>query len=83
VIFTPTPLAGAFVIEPEPDADSRGLFARTWCMRELEARGLETHVVQCTTSFSARKGTLRGMHYQRPPVAETKIVGARAGRSTT
>jgi dTDP-4-dehydrorhamnose 3,5-epimerase len=79
VIFTPTPLAGAFVIEPEPLPDSRGLFARTWCRRELEARGLETRIAQCSTSFNKRKGTLRGMHYQVAPFAETKIVRCTRG----
>ena len=71
MIFTPTPLGGAFVIEPEAAADTRGLFARTWCQRELAARGLETRIAQCSSSFNKRRGTLRGMHYQRPPFAET------------
>jgi dTDP-4-dehydrorhamnose 3,5-epimerase len=79
VIFTPTPLEGAFVIEPEPVPDSRGLFARTWCQRELEAQGLETRLAQCSTSFNKRKGTLRGLHYQAPPFAETKIVRCTRG----
>ncbi len=79
MIFTPTPLDGAFVIEPEPAADTRGLFARTWCRRELEARGLETALAQCSTSFNKRKGTLRGMHYQEAPFAETKIVRCTRG----
>jgi dTDP-4-dehydrorhamnose 3,5-epimerase len=79
VIFRPTPLGGAFVIEPESNADSRGLFARTWCRRELESRGLETRVAQCSTSFNTRTGTLRGMHYQSPPLAETKIVRCTRG----
>src|SRR5437773_2406837 len=79
VILTETPLPGAFVIEPEPLEDTRGLFARTWCRREFEARGLETRIAQCSTSFNKRKGTLRGMHYQRPPSAETKIVRCTRG----
>ena len=79
MIFSPTPLGGAFVIESEPDADERGLFARTWCRRELEARGLETRVAQCSTSFNKRKGTVRGMHYQSSPCAETKIVRCTRG----
>jgi dTDP-4-dehydrorhamnose 3,5-epimerase len=74
MIFVETPLKGAFVIEPEPIEDERGLFARTWCRRELEARGLDTRIAQCNTSFNKRKGTLRGMHYQVPPAAETKHV---------
>ena len=79
MIFTETPLPGAFVIEPEPLEDARGLFARTWCRREFEARGLETRIAQCSTSFNKQKGTLRGMHYQAPPAAETKIVRCTRG----
>ena len=79
MIFTPTPLAGAFVIEPEPIPDARGLFARTWCQRELEDHGLESRLAQCSTSFNKRKGTLRGMHYQVAPFAETKIVRCTRG----
>ncbi len=79
MIFVATPLGGAFVIEPEPREDARGLFARTWCRRELEAQGLETRIAQCSTSFNKRRGTLRGMHYQAPPFAETKIVRCTRG----
>jgi dTDP-4-dehydrorhamnose 3,5-epimerase len=79
VIFTETPLLGAFVVEPEPIEDARGLFARTWCRREFEARGLETRIAQCSTSFNKRKGTLRGMHYQVSPAAETKIIRCTRG----
>ena len=79
MIFTETPLGGAFVIEPEPVADARGLFARTWCRGEFEARGLETRIAQCSTSLNLKKGTLRGMHYQVAPYAETKIVRCTRG----
>jgi dTDP-4-dehydrorhamnose 3,5-epimerase len=79
VIFTETPLPGAFVIEPEPLEDSRGLFARTWCRREFGARGLETRIAQCSTSLNKKKGTLRGMHYQAPPFVETKLVRCTRG----
>jgi dTDP-4-dehydrorhamnose 3,5-epimerase len=79
VIFAPTCLAGAFIIEPEPLADARGLFARTWCQRELEAHGLVARIAQCSTSFNQRKGTLRGMHYQVEPFAEVKIVRCTRG----
>ena len=79
MIFIPTALPGAFVIEPEPASDSRGLFARTWCRRELAAQGLDTELAQCSTSFNKRKGTLRGMHYQAAPFAETKIVRCTRG----
>ena len=79
MIFTPTTLDGAFVIEPEPIPDARGLFARTWCQHELQAHGLESRLAQCSTSFNKRKGTLRGMHYQLPPFAEVKIVRCTRG----
>lgn len=79
MIFAETPLAGAFVIEPERLEDTRGFFARTWCEREFEARGLETRIAQCSTSFNKKKGTLRGMHYQVPPAAETKIIRCTRG----
>jgi dTDP-4-dehydrorhamnose 3,5-epimerase len=79
VIFTPTPLGGAFVIEPQRLEDPRGFFARTWCAREFQAHGLETRVAQCSVSFNKKKGTLRGMHYQVAPAAETKIVRCTRG----
>jgi dTDP-4-dehydrorhamnose 3,5-epimerase len=79
MIFAETALPGAFVIDPEPSEDARGLFARTWCARELRARGLETRIAQCSTSFNKRKGTLRGLHYQVAPAAETKIVRCTRG----
>src|SRR5206468_1986992 len=79
VIFTETPLCGAFVIEPELIEDPRGFFARTWCRRQFELRGLETRMAQCSTSFNKRKGTLRGMHYQVAPCTETKIVRCTRG----
>ena len=79
MIFAETALAGAFVIAPEPSEDARGLFARTWCERELQARGLEARIAQCSTSFNKRKGTLRGLHYQVPPAGETKIVRCTRG----
>ena len=79
MIFTETPLRGAFVIEPEPLADGRGLFARTWCRNEFAARGLETRIAQCSTSLNPTRGTLRGMHYQVAPHAETKLVRCTRG----
>jgi dTDP-4-dehydrorhamnose 3,5-epimerase len=74
VIFTETPLAGAFLIDLEPHADDRGFFARTFCRREFEAHGLDPAVVQCNTSFNRKAGTLRGLHYQMPPASEAKLV---------
>ncbi len=72
--FRETPVAGAFVIEPERRVDQRGFFARVFCERELGDRGLERSVRQINTGFSPRTGTLRGMHYQLDPHAEVKIV---------
>jgi dTDP-4-dehydrorhamnose 3,5-epimerase len=74
MIFTETPLAGAYLIELEKHGDERGFFARTFCEREFASHGLVTHFVQINNSLSARQGTLRGMHYQLTPKAETKAV---------
>jgi dTDP-4-dehydrorhamnose 3,5-epimerase len=79
MIFTPTTLPGAFVIEPEQYADERGFFARTWCVEEFAARGLCTQLVQSSISFNHRRATLRGMHYQVAPYAEVKLVRCTAG----
>ena len=72
-------VAGAFVVEPEPRADDRGVFARTWCREEFARHGLDTRLAQCSVSWSARRGTLRGLHYQAAPFAETKLVRCTAG----
>ncbi len=77
--FIDTPLAGAFVIESDPVRDERGWFERVWCRRELAARGLDVQLAQNSLSFTRERGTLRGMHYQIPPHAETKIVACVAG----
>jgi dTDP-4-dehydrorhamnose 3,5-epimerase len=74
MIFHETPLAGAFVIDLEKKGDDRGFFARAFCEREFAAKGLSTRFVQVNNSLSAQKGTLRGMHYQLAPRAETKLV---------
>jgi dTDP-4-dehydrorhamnose 3,5-epimerase len=74
VIFTETPLAGGFLIDLEKRGDDRGFFARAFCEREFGAKGLATHFVQVNNSTSAQRGTLRGMHYQLSPKAETKMV---------
>ena len=80
MIFTETALKGAYIIDLEKREDERGFFARTFCQEEWEAHGLINRVVQANTSYNRRKGTLRGMHYQRPPHAETKLVRATRGR---
>jgi len=77
--FTATELAGAWIIEPEPHKDSRGLFARTFCAREFREHGLLDTFVQCNTSWNSLTGTLRGLHYQLPPSSEVKLVRCTAG----
>jgi dTDP-4-dehydrorhamnose 3,5-epimerase len=72
--FEATNLAGAWLIVPEPVSDERGFFARTFCVRELAEHGLETEFVQHSASVSLKRGTLRGMHFQREPHGEVKIV---------
>jgi dTDP-4-dehydrorhamnose 3,5-epimerase len=72
--FTPTPVAGTFLVDLEPRGDDRGFFARAFCANEFSDHGLETSFVQANTSFSARRGTLRGLHYQLPPSEEVKLV---------
>ena len=79
MIFTETPLSGAYLIDVEPHRDERGLFARSWCEKEFRDHGLNTRLVQCSISFSDCKGTLRGMHFQLPPHEETKLVRCTAG----
>jgi dTDP-4-dehydrorhamnose 3,5-epimerase len=77
--FTPTSLSRAYVIEPERLVDERGFFARTWCRREFQARGLNPDLAQCNISFNRKAGTLRGMHYQEAPHQEAKLVRCTAG----
>jgi dTDP-4-dehydrorhamnose 3,5-epimerase len=79
VRFTPTDLDGAHIIDLEPVDDARGFFARSWDEREFAERGLETRIAQCNVSFNSRRGTLRGMHFQRPPYEEVKIIRCISG----
>ncbi len=72
-------MKGAFVVEPERHSDQRGFFARTWCRREFEERGLDPRLVQCNISFNHLRGTLRGMHYQASPFGEAKLVRCTMG----
>ena len=72
--FTELPLAGAFVVDLDPRTDDRGFFARGYCEREFRERGLQTGIVQVNLSQNVRRGTVRGMHYQRSPHAEVKMV---------
>jgi dTDP-4-dehydrorhamnose 3,5-epimerase len=79
IIFTETKLAGAYLIEPELLRDERGFFSRMWCQQEFAVRGLRAGFVQGNLSYSARAGTLRGMHYQVAPDAEVKLVRCTRG----
>jgi dTDP-4-dehydrorhamnose 3,5-epimerase len=79
VKFTETRLAGAFILDLERREDSRGYFARTFCQREFAEHGLKTTIAQANVAFNRDQGTLRGMHFQFPPKAETKLVRATRG----
>ena len=79
MIFTETILKGAWLVEPQPQEDPRGFFARVWCEQEGAALGLETHVAQCNVSFNHRKGALRGMHFQIPPHQEARLIRCTRG----
>ncbi|MEZ4405029.1 MAG: dTDP-4-dehydrorhamnose 3,5-epimerase [Polyangiales bacterium] len=78
--FEATPIEGVWVVEPERREDPRGYFARTWCAEEFRARGLRDALSQCSVSFNAKAGTLRGMHYQTAPEEEAKLVSCPRGR---
>jgi dTDP-4-dehydrorhamnose 3,5-epimerase len=79
MIYTETPLKGAYIIEPERREDERGFFARTWCQREFKEHGLISELAQCSISFNRLKGTLRGMHYQLASHAEIRLVRCTSG----
>ena len=79
LIFSPTKLEGAFIIQPEKMEDSRGFFCRIWCQEDFKARGLNPSLAQCSISFNPSTGTLRGMHYQVPPHEEVKLVRCTQG----
>ena len=79
VIFTETKLKGAFVIDLDRKQDSRGFFARAFCQEEFKAHGLKPLIAQGNVAHNIRKGTIRGMHFQFPPAAETKLVRCTRG----
>jgi len=79
VVFTETKLKGAFVIELERREDERGFFARSFCRQEFQARGMNPCVAQSGITMNREKGTLRGMHFQFPPAAESKLVRCTRG----
>ena len=79
--FIETGLEGAFIVELEPRSDDRGFFARAFCQREFEEHGLNPKIAQCNLAFTAKKGTLRGLHYQVPPATEAKFFRCIQGRN--
>src|SRR5687768_3802013 len=79
VIFTPTNFAGVWIVESDPHTDERGSFARAFCAREFEARGMNPRIAQVNLSRNRIAGTVRGMHFQRSPHEETKLVRVTRG----
>ena len=79
MIFIETKLKGAYIIDIDRKEDSRGFFARTFCQKEFEEHGLKPIIAQANIAFNHHKGTLRGMHFQYPPSAETKLVRCTRG----
>jgi dTDP-4-dehydrorhamnose 3,5-epimerase len=79
MIFKETSLQGAFVIEPEMLSDERGAFARIFCQQEFEDHGLNPNISQCSISINRKKFTLRGMHFQKSPHEEAKLVHCSRG----
>jgi len=80
MLFTETAIKGVYLIGLERKEDHRGFFARAWCQQELEAHGLNPSLVQVNVGFSLKKGTLRGMHFQRHPHQEAKLVRCTMGQ---
>jgi dTDP-4-dehydrorhamnose 3,5-epimerase len=79
MVFTETRLKGAFIIDLERREDSRGFFARAFCQHEFQDHGLKPIIAQANVAFNHKKGTMRGMHFQFPPAAETKLVRCTRG----
>lgn len=72
--FRKTKIKGVYIIEPEPKIDERGYFTRVFCQEEFKKNGLNFNIVQINRSFTKKKGTIRGMHFQKEPKAEDKII---------
>ena len=79
MIFTKLELRDAYLIELDKHGDHRGFFARLWCQKEFEEHGLVSDVLQANIFFSKLKGTIRGLHYQEEPYAETKFIRCAKG----
>lgn len=80
MILTPTSLAGCYVIEPQRQEDERGFFSRVYCAEEFALAGLDPRIAQTSVSYNRATGTLRGLHYQRAPHSEAKLVRCTRGR---
>jgi dTDP-4-dehydrorhamnose 3,5-epimerase len=79
MIFTPTPIDGAWLVDLDRIEDERGFFARAWSPGDMEERGLSTRIAQISVAWNERAGTLRGLHFQHPPHAEVKVVRCTRG----
>lgn len=79
MIYTPSRIPGAWVIDITPITDARGFFAMTWLPDELRERGMNPALAQCNLAFNTKRGTLRGMHFQKPPHAQAKIIRVTRG----
>lgn len=79
MIFTPTSIAGAFLVDLELREDQRGSFARAFCKREFAQAGIDFDIVQCNLAQTLKAGVVRGLHYQEPPAEERKLVRCIAG----
>jgi dTDP-4-dehydrorhamnose 3,5-epimerase len=79
MIFTESPLSGAFIVDLERLEDERGFFARAYCPEQFAAQGINAALRQCSVSYNSLKGTLRGLHYQGAPYEEHKLVRCTAG----
>ncbi len=79
MIIEPTTIDGLYTVAPERHEDDRGYFARTWCVDEFADAGISPDFVQASVSYNARATTLRGMHFQREPYGETKLISCIAG----
>jgi dTDP-4-dehydrorhamnose 3,5-epimerase len=80
MIFHQTKLKGAFIIQIEKKEDSRGFFARSWDVKEFEQNVSNSNLVQCNISYNNKKGTIRGMHYQKNPNEEAKLIRCTKGK---
>lgn len=79
MIFKPSPLAGAYLLDLMKIEDDRGFFARSYCKNEFDEVGLNSRIAQCNVSYNRNKGTLRGMHFQSEPFQEAKVVRCTRG----